>query len=119
MGKLVALTLEHAGDLDTPLDPRFGRAEVFIIVDAETREIVSTIDNKSVEAAHGAGTGAAATMSDNNVDAVIAGRFGPKAYEALNRLEIQMWNAPQGLTAGEALDKMIAGELTQMQIVKY
>ena len=119
MGKLVALTLDRAGDLDTPLDPRFGRAGAFLIVDAETREIVSTIENMSVEAAHGAGTGAAATMSGANVNAVISGRFGPKAYDALNRLGIQMWNAPQGLTAREALDKMIAGELTQMQIVKY
>ncbi len=119
MGKLVAITLERAGDLDTPIDPRFGRAGVFLIVDAETREIVSTIENESVEAAHGAGTGAAATMSGANVDAVIAGRFGPKAYEALSRLGIQMWNAPQGLTAGQALDKMVAGQLTQMQIVKY
>ncbi len=119
MGKLMALTLEHAGDLDTPLDPRFGRAGAFLIVDEETREIVSTIDNKSAAAAHGAGTGAAATMSDNNVDAVISGRFGPKAYDALSRLGIQMWTAPQGLTARQAIDKMIAGELTQMQIVRY
>ena len=119
MGKLIALTLEHAGDLDAPIDPRFGRAGAFLIVDADTKEIVSTIDNESVEAAHGAGTGAAATMSSNNVDAVISGRFGPKAYDALSRLGIQMWTAPQGLTARQALDKMIAGELTQMQIVKY
>jgi len=50
---------------------------------------------------------------------VITGRFGPKAYEALSRLGIQMWTAPQGLTARQALDKMLAGELTQMQIVRY
>ena len=119
MGKLIALTVQRAGDLDTPIDPRFGRAVAFLIVDVETKEVVSTIENTSVEAAHGAGTGSAATMSGANVDAVISGRFGPKAYEALSRLGIQMWTAPEDLTAREALDKMVAGELTQMQIVKY
>jgi predicted Fe-Mo cluster-binding NifX family protein len=93
------------------LDPRFGRAPVFLIVGPDGREIVAELDNESADLAQGAGTGAAATMSSHGVGTVISGRFGPKAEQALRQLGIEMRAAPADLSAEQALEMLDAGTL--------
>jgi len=121
MSKRIAVTSASTDGLDAQLDPRFGRAMTFLIVDVDgdNRKIVAQIKNSSVQAAHGAGTGAAAIMSDNEVNAVISGSFGPKAYQALDQLGIEMWTTNDQITASEALDKLAAKELTKMAVKVY
>ncbi len=119
MPKIVAITVEKKGGLDVPLDGRFGRAPFFLIVDFNSKEIVGEIKNLSSEAAHGAGTGSAAVMAQNSVDSVISGRYGPKAYQALEQLGIQMWVAPEGISASTALEKLACGDLKQMEVKVY
>ncbi len=116
---LAAVCVAEAGGLDTMMDSRFGRAPVFLIVDTATREIADSVENGSVNAAHGAGTGAAALMAKHQVEKVVAGRFGPKAYEALLRLGIEMWIAPSGITAADAVEKLEAGQLERMKVKVY
>ena len=115
----VAVTTRKAEGLASPLDPVFGRAAAFLVLDAETRAVVATMDNPLRDSDQGAGTGAAALMNEARVDAVISGQFGPKAYEALHRFDIAMWNAPDGITAEEALDRLLRGELRKMEIKRY
>lgn len=63
------------------MDERFGRCRYFAITDTETGEITfvpnDAIDDK------GAGVKAARTLLKQNVDAVIVGNVGPKAFEVL------------------------------------
>lgn len=115
MAKLIGLTIKGAGGLDSPADPRFGRAGAFLVIDIEKMEVVAELKNTAIEAAHGAGTGAAVLMNDNKVEAVISGAFGPKASQALEGFGIEMWLTPEGLTAKEVLDKFSAGTLKQMK----
>lgn len=115
----VAVTVRKPLGVESELDPRFGRAHTFLIVDAESNEVLSEIVNDAANAAHGAGTGAAANLSRNGVEAVISGRFGPKAYQALEALGIEMWLAPEGIRAKEALSRLAAGTLEQMEITRY
>ena len=103
-------------DTSAPMDPRFGRAARFLIVDAESSKVLHSIANPAVDAEHGAGTGAATLMKEHGVDAVIAGRFGPKAFEALNALGIEPWIAPPGLMAAQVLGLYVARELEQMEV---
>ena len=111
----VAISVTREGEgMDALMDGRFGRAEAFLVVDGETREVVETIDNVSVGASHGAGTAAANTMRSGGVEAVISGRFGPKAFDALRALGIETWVAPPGITAGEALRMFNEGDLEKM-----
>ena len=93
--------------LSALMDDRFGRAESFVVVDRESGEAVETIDNASVQASRGAGTATANMLRLAGVDAVISGRFGPKAFDALRALGIEAWIAPSGITAREAL-RMLA-----------
>jgi predicted Fe-Mo cluster-binding NifX family protein len=111
MSKKIAITLAESGGLDTQMDPRFGRAAAFLIVDADEGTVIAEESNGAVAAAHGAGTAAASTMSRHGVEGVVSGRFGPKAAQALSAMDIAMWTAPSGVTAREALSLYKAGTL--------
>jgi predicted Fe-Mo cluster-binding NifX family protein len=110
MGR-IAISVTHEGE---GMDARFGRAEAFLVVERETGEVVETIDNASVGASHGAGTAAASLMKSAGVNAVISGRYGPRAFDALRALGIETWVAPPGITAGEALRLLDEGDLEKM-----
>jgi predicted Fe-Mo cluster-binding NifX family protein len=111
MSQRVAITVQSRHGLQSSLDPRFGRAPAFLIVDLDSRDIAAELDNESVDLSHGAGTGSAAMMSHYDVKIVISGRFGPKAEQALSQLGIEMRIAPADLTAAQALDMLAAGTL--------
>jgi predicted Fe-Mo cluster-binding NifX family protein len=114
MSKKVAITVQSKDGLTSLMDPRFGRAKAFLIVDEASGQVITELDNANVAAAHGAGTGTAAVMNANQVDVVISGSFGPKAFQSLETLQIEMWSAPEGLTAGEVLIRYKAGTLQQI-----
>jgi predicted Fe-Mo cluster-binding NifX family protein len=96
------------------MDSRFGRAEAFLVVERDSGEVVETIGNECVGSSRGAGIAAANTMKSIGVGTVISGRFGPKAFDALQALGIETWVAPPGITAGEALRLFDDGDLEQM-----
>lgn len=114
MGRIAISVTREGEGTHALMDGRFGRAEAFLVVDRETGEVVETIDNVSVGASYGAGTAAANTMRSEGVEAVISGRFGPKAFDALRALGIEAWVAPSGITAGEALRRLDDGDLEQV-----
>jgi predicted Fe-Mo cluster-binding NifX family protein len=111
MDRVAVTIVPRDQGLNDLMDDRFGRAEAFVVVNGATGEVVETIDNASVNATHGAGTGAANRLKSAGVDAVISGRFGPKASDALRALGIEAWLAPPGITAGEALRLLDDGAL--------
>ena len=115
MGRIAISVTRQGEGMDALMDGRFGRAEAFLVVEREGGEVVETIDNASVGASHGAGTAAANTMKLAGVEAVISGRFGPKAFDVLRALGIETWVAPSGITAGEALRMLDDAGLERMQ----
>lgn len=102
------------GGLTARMDPRFGRAPWFLVVDIQTGKVVETLTNENAAAAHGAGTGAAAQVARSGAGAVIAGHFGPKAQQALQGLGMTLWTSGEGLTVGEAVDRLRSGALHGM-----
>ena len=115
MGRIAISVTRDGEGMHAVMDGRFGRAEAFLVVERESGEVVETIDNASVGASHGAGTSAANMMKLAGVEAVISGRFGPKAFDALRALGIETWVAPSGITAGDALRMLDDAGLEQMQ----
>ena len=112
----IAISVTRNGEgTQALMDGRFGRAEAFLVVDRESGEAVEIIDNTSVNASHGAGTAAASMIESAGVNAVISGRFGPKAFDALRALGIETWIAPSGITAGEAFKMFSDGDLERME----
>ncbi len=119
MSQLVAISVKSMNGLDSPIDPRFGRAYAFLIVELETRRVSAEFFNNAASAAVGSGTAAAVAMKFNQVCAVISGTFGPKAFQSLQIYNIAMWTAPEGITAKEAIDRFAAGRLEEMEMKIY
>ena len=69
------------------LEPRFGRAPFFLILDTESNEM-AYIENPATEENHGAGVMAAQTLSDAGVTLAVSGKYGPNGHRALKQMGI-------------------------------
>ncbi len=98
-------------DLESQLDPRFGRANYFLIVDSSTKEVIEVIDNRaSQDAAHGAGINAATAVVQSGAEVVLTGRVGPKAFSVLNAAGIKVVSEMAG-TAKKVIEEYLSGNL--------
>ncbi|MHA1713368.1 MAG: NifB/NifX family molybdenum-iron cluster-binding protein [Candidatus Ranarchaeia archaeon] len=95
--------------MNASVDQRFGRCPFFIIVDPKTME-PQIVKNSAVNATSGSGIQAAQLLSDANVEAVLTGNIGPKAFQALSAAGIKVYTNVTG-TVKEALKKIEKGEL--------
>jgi predicted Fe-Mo cluster-binding NifX family protein len=95
---------------ESEVDPRFGRARYFVLVDTGTGE-ESVHDNvQNLEAAQGAGIQAARTVTDLGAEALISGNLGPRAFSALQAAGVALYVGATG-TVAEALEQFEAGKL--------
>ena len=100
-------------DLDSIVDPRFGRAAFLLIVDSDTGTLVEALDNSPArDAAQGAGIRAAALVADKGVKGILTGRVGPKALPILEKAGIQVVSDVSG-TVREAVEKFRFGSQAQ------
>ena len=70
ISKRVAVSIENMEGLNSQIDPRFGRARAFIVVELKNMEVAAEFTNTAASAAQGAGTAAAVAMNINKVDVV-------------------------------------------------
>ncbi len=106
----IAVSANGTG-LDSNIDPRFGRASYFVLVDSESRQITDVIDNRAAqEAAHGAGINAATMVAGSGAKVVLTGRVGPKAYAVLNAGNVEIVSGAEG-SVKEAVDAFLSGSL--------
>lgn len=115
----VAVSIESGSDLRAPVCPSFGRAPRFLVTKPETEEGFEVIENTAARDSHGAGVGAAGLMGRLGVTAVISGRFGPKAYQALHAAGIEMYVALTQGTAAAALERYRNGDLKQFEVRSF
>ena len=59
---------------------------------------------------------AAKDLVDVRVDAVISGQVGPKAYEVLKAVNVDIFTVSGGITVKEALERFKGGELRKMEM---
>ena len=71
-------------DLDAQVDPRFGRAAGFIIVDPQTMAFDYVGNGASQVMAQGAGIQAAEIVAGTGASVLLTGYVGPKAFQALS-----------------------------------
>ena len=76
-------------ELSSSVDPRFGRAPYFIIFDTSDKSVEAVSNEQNLNAAQGAGIQAAQNVVAQKVDLVIAGNFGPKAFQVLSAAGIK------------------------------
>jgi len=97
-------------ELTSQLDPRFGRARYFLLVDTDTDQCQAHDNTENLNAAQGAGIQAAGRVAELGAEAVITGNVGPKALSALKAAGITVYLAPAG-TVAEAVERFKAGQL--------
>ena len=105
----IAITTAGAG-LDAAVDPRFGRAARFLLVDTETGAWEAADNAESVDSAQGAGILAAETVSRLGAEVVLTGHCGPKAFRALTAAGIRVVVGVTG-TVADAVEAFRAGRL--------
>lgn len=84
----------------------FGRAKSFALYnDADSSYVIAP--NEGVNTEHGAGTGAAAFLTEKGVGVLIAPEVGPKAAAALSTAGIRVEITEAGKDLGEAMADVI------------
>lgn len=106
----IAVSSEGPG-LDEPVDPRFGRAAGFVIVDPETLDF-EYLENGAAQArGQGAGILAAENVARAGAGVVLTGFVGPKAFQALEAAGIRVAHNMEGLSVREAMQRFNDGRV--------
>ena len=109
-GARIVVTARGSG-LDSPVDPRLGRASHFLLVEVASGELVEAVDNGAgVAAMQGAGVQAAETIARLGAAAVVTGHCGPKAFRALSAAGVEIYTGAEG-TVAEAVQSFRDGQL--------
>ncbi len=96
--------------MEAEVDPRFGRARHFVVVDTETGDFSVADNRQSFDAAQGAGIQAGSNVAALGVTDVVTGHMGPKAFRTLQAAGIRVHIGATG-TVREAIEQLKAGTL--------
>src|SRR4030042_449291 len=111
-GKAMKVAVSSTGkDLNSQIDPRFGRCQYFIFIDPETMEF-EVSENEGLMAMGGAGVQAAQSVVQKGASAVITGNLGPNAASALSASGIKV-HLVSGGTVREVTEAFKAGKLKE------
>ena len=108
----VAVT-SQGKDISGEVDPRFGRARWFIVVDIETGKFQAHDNTVNLNAVQGAGIQTGQNISKLNVDAVITGNVGPNAFKTLSAAKVKVFLADKQ-TVQQAIDLFKEGKLKEV-----
>ena len=98
------------GRLEAQVDPRFGRASYFLLVNPETMEFEVVSNHQSLQAARGAGIQAATLVARQQPVAILTGNCGPKAFYTLEAAGIPVFLGITGSVL-EAVQQFRTGKL--------
>ncbi len=98
-------------NLDDPVDPRFGRAAGFIVIDPATMSFDYIQNGAAQVRSQGAGIQAAETVARAGATAVLTGYVGPKAFQALAAAGIRIAQNLDQMTVRQAVERFQSGAL--------
>jgi predicted Fe-Mo cluster-binding NifX family protein len=88
-------------DLNSQVDPRFGRCACFIIAETDDMSF-ETFDNENVALSGGAGIQSASFIASKGAVAVLTGNCGPNAMKAFSAQGVEVYTGQTG-TVREAI----------------
>jgi predicted Fe-Mo cluster-binding NifX family protein len=96
--------------LNSELDPRFGRAKFFLLVDPEGGSLEVVENKQNLQLAQGAGIQAAQTVVESGAQAVLTGNCGPKAFQVLQASRVPVAVGLEG-SVQEVLQQFKEGKI--------
>lgn len=99
-------------DRTSQVDERFGRAAWFVIVDTDTDAVQAVKNEQNLSAAQGAGIQSAQTVVNHEVQAVLTGHCGPKAFKVLASAGVPVYLGIRG-DVSNAVEQLRRRELTK------
>lgn len=100
-------------NLNSQVDPRFGRCQYFIIVDTDSLEF-EAVQNSNLEVMGGAGVQSGQLIANKQVKAVLTGNVGPNAFQTLQTAGIDVITGVSG-SVKEVIEKYKNGKLKPTQ----
>jgi predicted Fe-Mo cluster-binding NifX family protein len=97
-------------ELNAAVEPRFGRAPYFLLVDSETDQFTVHDNVRNLNAPQGAGIQSAQTVARLGAEALLTGNVGPKAFATLQAAGISVYVGVTG-TVAQAVEAFRAGRL--------
>ena len=83
-------------NLDSEVDPRFGRAAQFILIDTESGSFDVIENNQNLNLPQGAGIQTAQTIAEQKAEVVLTGNCGPKAFKTLQAAGVKVVTGVNG-----------------------
>ena len=96
-------------DLDSQVDPRFGRCAYFVIVETDDMSF-EAFANENISLGGGAGIQSAQFVASTGAKAVITGNCGPNAVQTLSVSKIEIFVGHSGIVR-EVIEKYIKGNI--------
>ena len=106
----IAVTAQGPG-VEATVDPRFGRARYFVVVDTQDDSVASVDNTANLDAAQGAGIQAGRRIVELGAQVLLTGHVGPKAYDTLHAGGVRVFTGVAGRVA-DAVDAFQAGRLS-------
>ena len=106
----IAITAESP-DLEARIDPRFGRAAGFVVIDPDTMNFDYVDNGASQVMAKGAGIQAAEILAGTGAGVLLTGFVGPKAFQALSAAGIAIGQDLENLTVRQAVQNFRDGKI--------
>jgi predicted Fe-Mo cluster-binding NifX family protein len=96
-------------ELNSQIDPRFGRCAYFLIVETDDMHFES-FDNENISLGGGAGIQSAQFVASKGAKAVITGKCGPNAARTLSAAGIELFVGQKG-PVKESVERYKRGDL--------
>jgi predicted Fe-Mo cluster-binding NifX family protein len=104
------LAISSSGkDLNSQLDPRFGRCAYFLVINPDDMSF-EVFNNDSAVLGGGAGIQSAQFVASKGVDAVITGNCGPNAVQTLTAAGVELFAGQTG-TVKAVVERFKKGQL--------
>ena len=100
----------NGSDLDSQLDPRFGRCAFFLVINPDDMSF-EAFENAAEGQGGGASIQAAQFLAAEEVDAVITGNCGPNAVQTLSAAGVDIFPAQMGGTVRKVVERFKKGKL--------
>ena len=96
-------------NLDSQIDPRFGRCAYFVIVNTDDMSF-EAFDNEAIALGGGAGIQSSQFVASKGAGAIITGNVGPNAVHTLSAAGVEIFMGQTG-SVREALERYRRGDI--------